>query len=110
MIEAVLLNRNQVMVGRLHLREEVDGRYLGTVDLEPMPAELRQLFEEFESLVSDQIFNLADEVQDRIDTFGLQVGFTDGPTVPVRDVQISPSNGRVVLRLSAPIPQPTPER
>ena len=53
-------NRNMVATGQV---AEKEGRFSGRVDLALMPASLRQLFEEFEVSVNEQVFSLLDEAE-----------------------------------------------
>ena len=78
---------------------EDEGRYSGTVDLACMPANLRQVFEEFEEIVNDQVFSLLDELEEKIAALALQVVFPGGHGAPCEDLQIYPSTRRISYRL-----------
>ena len=78
---------------------EKDGRFSGRVDLSPMPANLRQLFDEFEEIVNDQVFSLLDEVEEKIAAHALKVVLADGQPAPCDDLQVYPSTGRISFRL-----------
>jgi hypothetical protein len=53
-------------------------RFSGRIDLDLMPASLRQQFEEYEEIVNGQVFSLLDEVEDQIGALGLKVLLEDG--------------------------------
>jgi hypothetical protein len=74
--------------------------YSGDVDLSPMPAGLRCLFEEFETLVNEQVFSRLDSIEDRIAAAGLSAAFEDGRAVPVAELQIFPDSGTITLGLA----------
>ena len=60
---------------------------------------MRALFDEFEEAVNDQIFSFADEIQAKIDSYGIRARFDDGLEAEVKDVQVFPSTGDVSFKL-----------
>jgi hypothetical protein len=87
---------------------EKDSHFAGSVDLTPMPAELRQKFEEYEQIVEGQIFSLLDEIEDQIARFSLKVVWTGGREEAVEDLQIYPSTRRISFRVAKPAVDGTP--
>jgi hypothetical protein len=76
------------------------GAYFGgKLDLANMPEETRKIFEEFEEIVSGQMLSFLDEIEDKIAGLSLKVILDPGQEIPVRDVQIFPSNGGFSFRL-----------
>ncbi len=80
--------------------DERDGRFIGRVELDRMPADLRATFEEYESIVNDQVFSLLDEIEDRIAVVPIKVRFADGREGGVADLQIFPSCGTISFLLA----------
>jgi hypothetical protein len=80
----------------------------GQIDLDPMPASLRQQFEAYEEIVNGQVFSLLDAIEEQIDTLGLRVVFADGSEAAVEDLQIYPGTGRVSFKIvKEPAQSPT---
>ena len=76
--------------------------YGGIILLDDTPDDLRKLFVEFEEIVSEQSFSYLDEIQDAIHARCSRIRHHDGSVVPIHDLQVCPSNGRVSLRLTQP--------
>ncbi len=72
--------------------------YEGTIALERTPAELRQLFEEYEAVVEGQMFSLLDGIEEKIGAIAFKVSFEDGAEAYVEDLQVFPSTGAVSFR------------
>lgn len=72
--------------------------YRGTISLDATPPQLKHLFEEFEELVEGQVFNLADEIEEKIGEYSLRVVYANGSEVPVDDLQVYPSTKRVSFK------------
>jgi hypothetical protein len=75
-------------------------RFAGLIDLSPMPARLRETFEEYEEIVNGQMFSLLDEIEAQIGTVPLQVVFEGGGEAAVEELQIYPSTGRVSFKIA----------
>ena len=88
-----LLDENDCVVATLTM-ENLGHRYGGTIDLQNTPDDLKQLFNEFEELVSGQMFNLVEEVEDAIDARCSRVQLADGTVVRIHNLQPNPSNGQ----------------
>ena|SRR5438874_8426997 len=83
-------------------------RLAGLIDLDLMPASLRQQFEEYEEIVNGQVFSLLDVIEEQIDTLGLRVVFGNGSEAAVEDLQIYPATGRVSFKIvKEPAQSPT---
>ena len=80
--------------------DDKQGRCSGTVDVNHMPESLRRLFEEYEEIVSNQIFGLLDQIEDRINSIPLLVVFDDGVEARARDVQIFPRSGTISFEVA----------
>lgn len=94
-----LIDQSRTIVAAAQMADQ-GGYYGGTIDLASTPPELRALFDEFEEAVNDQIFPYADEIQGKIDTFGIRARFGDGFETEVKDLQVFPSTGDVSFRLA----------
>jgi hypothetical protein len=82
---------------------EVEDRgkyYSGSVNLDRMPKVLRLKFEEYESLINDQVFSLLDRIEEEIEIDSFTVMFDDGSKFYVNDLQILPGCGTVSFKLS----------
>jgi hypothetical protein len=78
--------------------EDKGSYFSGAVDLDPMPADLRQRFEEYESIVNDQVFSLLDAIEGQISALSFKAVFDDGREILVEDLQIFPKGGTVSFR------------
>ena len=78
------------------------GHYGGTIQVRELPASTRDLFEEFEEIVSDQMLSFIDEIQARIGALRVKVVFSDGHESALDDLQIYPSTGDVSFKLATP--------
>ncbi len=93
-----LIDKFKTLVAIAHVADE--GAYFGgTVDLRSTPPKVRALFDEFEELVNDQVFSLADEIQAKIAALTITAIFDDGFEAEVKDLQVFPSAGDVSFRL-----------
>lgn len=88
-------DRNIVATAEVEFR---GGCFTGPINLGPMPIPLRSTFEEYESILNDQVFSLLDQIEDRIAATALRVIFQDGCEESVDDLQILPVGGRVSFR------------
>jgi hypothetical protein len=77
------------------------GYYVGTVDLNATPADVRALFELFDELVNTQQFTNADEVESKIDALSIRAIFEDGGATSTADLQVYPSTGDVSFKVAA---------
>jgi hypothetical protein len=75
-----------------HITEEGD-HFGGILDLRNTPHYTRAIFEEFEEIVSGQVFSCLDEIQARIRALGITVAFDNGREVCAGDLQVFPSTG-----------------
>src|SRR4051794_7070309 len=79
---------------------ETGERFAGLIDLRPMPACLRETFEEYEEVVNGQMFSLLDEIEAQIDAVSLKVVFEGGGESAIEDLQVYPSTGRVSFKIA----------
>ena len=93
-----LLDQSSTKLAVLHVTP-IDDLYRGTICLDATPPQLMHLFEEFEENVEGQMFNLADEIEEKIERIPLRVVFPDGMEAYVRDLQVYPSTKRVSFRV-----------
>ncbi len=87
---------------------ETEGRFAGLVDLDDLPARLRETFDEYEDIVNSQMFSLLDEIEERIENFALKAVFEDGADADIADLQIFPSTRRVSFRVAKKSPKGVP--
>jgi len=73
----------------------------GTIDMKAMPENLRALFEEFEEIVNGQMFAFLDDVQRKIGSHRITAQFEDGFELPVKDLQVFPSQGELSFQLAS---------
>ena len=71
----------------------------GVIDLTATPPALRDVFEEFEDIVNEQMLSFLDEVQKKIGSLALKAIFDDGLEAEVKDLQVFPSTGDVSFKL-----------
>jgi hypothetical protein len=92
-----ILDREGKVVATAQVSDQ--GTYFGgSIDLRATPRELRRKFEEYEEIVSGQIFSLLDQIEEQIDGLALTVAFEDSRGVCVADLQIYPSTGRISFK------------
>lgn len=91
-------SRNLIAVAQL---AEVGNIYSGSIDLRRMPAGMRALFDEFEDLVNGQMFSLAEEAEEKIESLTIKAIFENGQEFYLKDLQVFPSSGEVSLKLAA---------
>ena len=65
----------------------------------PRPASA--LFEEFEEVVTGQMFVFLDELQEKIGAWDIKAVFDDGPAIDIQDLQVFPGTGDVSFRLAS---------
>ena len=97
--------------GRLVATACVDERedlLAGDVDLNPMPADLRRKFDEYEAIVNEQTFSLLDEIEGEIEALRLSAVLPGGARLPIEDLQVYPSTGRVTFRIASEATPSTP--
>jgi hypothetical protein len=80
-------------------------RFVGRIDLTPMPESLRKAFEGYEEIVNGQMFGLLDEIEEQISSIPLTVLFDERSEAAVVDLQVYPSTGRVSFGIGAESPQ-----
>ena len=93
-----LIDQGRQVVAMAQVTEQ-DGRFVGRINLSPMPVQLRRLFEEYEEIVNTQMFSLLDEIEEQIETLHLKVVFEDGHEAALADVQIYPSTNKVSFQV-----------
>ena len=69
--------------------------FSGTICLDATPPELEHHCQEFEEMVEGQVFEVADEIEEKIGKLRLRVAFANGPEADVSDLQVYPSTKRV---------------
>src|SRR2546426_25117 len=77
-------------------------RFAGLIDLSPMPASLRERFEEYEEIVNGQMFSLLDEIEEQIGAVPLKAVFEGGCESVLEELQIYPSTRRVTFKIAHP--------
>ena len=53
-------------------------------------------------MVEGQVFNVADEIEEKIGRLRLRVSFVDGPEVEVSDLEVYPQTKRVSFGIRQP--------
>ncbi len=96
-LHVLLVDRSSARIAELDVTEVGDS-YRGLIDLDSTPPLIRQLFERFEELVESQVFNVADEVEDKIAELALKAVFPNGKEAFVDDLQVYPSTRRVSFK------------
>ena len=81
-------------------------RLEGTIDLGGTPPAARAVFEEFEEVVSGQMFSFLDEVEAKVAALGLSAVFPDGSVAPVTRLQVYPGTGDVSFAVADADRQP----
>src|SRR5262245_55690516 len=99
--KVILTDANGNMVARAEVAEN-RGVFSGAVDLGPMAAAMRAVFDEFEGAVNGQQFSVLDEIEDRITALGIAVRFDGGHPSPVTDLQIYPNANAVSFKVARP--------
>ena len=84
----------------------VDDHFAGVVDLRATPEPIRCLFDEFEEVVTEQMFVFLDQIQDQIEALALKVRFEDGQELSVHDLQVFPGSNELSFRLATLAPRP----
>lgn len=106
-----LLDRTGRLLATAVVSPTNDG-YAGSARLADMPDTMRRAFDEYESLVNQQVFALLDQIEERIAAMDISAVFADREAAPVLDLQLFPGSLRVFFRLAydpAPI-RPGPPR
>ena len=93
-----LIDQGRQVVATAQVGEQ-DGTFIGRIDLSPTPVTLRRLFEEYEEIVTTQMFSLLDEIEEKIEALHLKVVFEDGSEAALADVQIYPSTNKVSFQV-----------
>lgn len=93
-----LIDPNQTIVATAQVFQQDKG-YRGRIDLNLMPASLRQKFIEYEEIVNGQMFSLLDEIEDQIAALRLKIRFALGHEAAITDLQIYPTTGRISFAL-----------
>src|SRR5687768_13441101 len=92
-----LVDQASARIARLDVRSAGD-RYQGTISLEETPPQLKHLFEEFEEMVEGQMFELAEEIEEKIAMMPLKAVFEDGTEARVEELQVFPRTKRVSFK------------
>jgi hypothetical protein len=74
-------------------------RFTGLIDLSPMPASLREKFEEYEEIVNGQMFSLLDEIEEEIGSIALSGVIEGGCESVLEELQIYPSTRQVTFKI-----------
>jgi hypothetical protein len=96
-----LIDEARNVLALAHVEDE-GPHYGGTVDLRDAPASFRALCEHFDEAVNDQIFGLADEIEEQFASLHIKAVFEDGSEGYVTDLQVFPSTGGVSFKLAEP--------
>ncbi len=76
-----------------------DDTFAGRIDLRLMSAALQRQFEVYEEIVTNHMFGLLDEIEEKIGRLLLKVVFEDGREAGLADVQIYPSTKKVSFKV-----------
>ena len=93
-----LIDQGRQVVATAQVAEQ-DGAFIGRIDLGLMPEPLRQLFEEYEEIVTTHMFSLLDAIEEQIETLHLQGMFENGHEATLTDLQIYPSTKKVSFQV-----------
>jgi prepilin-type processing-associated H-X9-DG protein len=96
--QVTIIDQKREVVATAQVTEQ-DGTFTGQIDLSPMSVPRRRQFEAYEEIVSQQMFSLLDEIEEKIGSMRLQVVFADGHVVPLADLQIYPSTKKVSFKV-----------
>ncbi len=83
-----------------------DDHFEGTISLDTIPPQLRQLFDQFEEIVETQMFSLLDDIQEKIKAVPLRVALENGGAADVTDLQVFPSTNAVSFKTRQPTTVP----
>ena len=93
-----LIDQGRQVVATAQVVEQ-DGAFIGRIDLRLMSMPIRQLFEEYERIVTTHMFSLLDVIEERIETLQLRGVFENGHESTRIDVQIYPSTKKVSFQV-----------
>lgn len=96
--QVTIIDQKRQVVATAQVTEQ-DGTFTGRIDLSPMSVPRRRQFEAYEEIVSQQMFSLLDEMEEKIEAMLLKVRFADGHVAPLADLQIYPSTKKVSFKL-----------
>src|SRR5437879_2764131 len=96
-----LLDRDHLVIATAQVSARAD-HFGGLADLGPMPASLRQMFDEYEEIVEGQVLSLLDEIEESIAGLGLKAVLEGGREVAIQDLQIYPSTCRISFAVVEP--------
>jgi hypothetical protein len=96
-----LIDQNAAQVAALDVQFR-DDHFEGTISLDATPPQLRELFEQFEEIVENQLFSLLDDIEEKIAAIALRVVFEDGEEADVADLQVFPSTNAVSFKTRQP--------
>ena len=74
--------------------------FSGTVSVDRMPEPMLKTFEQYESLINDQVLSLLDEIEQCIDGMLLTAVFGDGHAIFAADLQIFPKAGTISFKVA----------
>ena len=95
-----LIDKSGAVVAMGTVADEGDF-YGGEMTSIPPGSSCRALFEEFESIVNDQMFSFLPDLEAKIEATGIRVVFDDGAQGEVKELQIFPTTGDVSFKLAA---------
>ena len=96
--QVTIIDQKREVVATAQVTEQ-DGTFTGRIDLSPMSVPQRRQFEIYEEIVSQQMFSLLDEIEEKIGAMRLQVVWADGHVAPLADLQIYPSTKKVSFKV-----------
>src|SRR5436309_12646396 len=96
-----LIDQNSARVAAVDVEFRED-HFEGTISLDTIPPQLRQLFEQFEEIVEGQMFSLLDDIEEKIGAIPLRVFFENGAEADVTDLQVFPSTKAVSFKTCQP--------
>lgn len=100
-IEMLLKDRRGRRLGTILVDRIENGSHRGWFVPDDWPTELRELFEEYDTLINDQVFSVLDEIEAKIDAHGLCVSRGGSESCdPITNVHITP-NRRISFRLAS---------
>jgi hypothetical protein len=100
LVKIVDLTQNIVAIAEV---QSQGNYYSGSVNVDRMPQPLLSQFEEYESLINDQVFSLLDQIEEKIDVNSFAVIFDENTKCYIEDLQILPSSRMISFKVLDPV-------
>jgi hypothetical protein len=97
-----ILDAHRQVIATASVQDQED-RYVGTVTTEAMPGNLRSKFEEYEDLVTNQVFSLLDAIEEEIAATPFTAVFDNGSETAITDLQLYPKSGSITFKTTAAV-------